>query len=173
MPCTLILGVGFSGSLKLSFPPPCAPARGQGLCSVLDVRKRGCARRPGGGRAGAGRGTVLPMLRDVTEAQQGQGGVIISPGKCCWPRVERWDAVSTRGSDEEKTWRWWPHLCGRSTEWHKMGLWFALRPFESSTFCPVVSPGRSGGSLGLLQHHEDVKLPHLFPRMASGSDEAV
>lgn len=59
---------------------------------------------------------ALPMLRDVTEAQQGQGGVVISPGKCCWSRVERWDAVSARGWDEERAWRWWPHLWGSSTK---------------------------------------------------------
>lgn len=57
---------------------------------------------------------AFPTLRDTTEAQQGQAGVVISPGKCCWPRVGRWDAVITRSSDEERAWRWWPRLCGRS-----------------------------------------------------------
>lgn len=59
---------------------------------------------------------AFPMLRDVTEAQQGQGGVVIPPGKCCWSRMERWGAVSTRGLDEERAWSWWPPLCGRSTK---------------------------------------------------------
>lgn len=26
--------------------------------------------------------------------QRGSGGVVVSPGKCCWPRVERLDAFS-------------------------------------------------------------------------------
>lgn len=63
MPCTLSLDVSFLGFLKLSFPPPCAPAGGQGLCCVLGVRKRGHAQRVAGGRAGAGHGTAFPMLR--------------------------------------------------------------------------------------------------------------
>lgn len=92
---------------------------------------------------------AFPVLRDVTEAQQGQGGVVISPGKCCRSRMERWDADSTRGLDEERAWRWWSHLCGRSQN-ASLGLWFSVRPFESSAFCPAVYAGRSGGSLGLL-----------------------
>lgn len=62
---------------------------------MLGARKRGHARRRCDVSPGAGLGAAaFPTLRDAIGAQRGRGGVVISPGKRCWPRVERLDALS-------------------------------------------------------------------------------